>query len=263
MRQGDCKGSAAARRRRHVDLAVVRPDDFLRDGEPESCSARFMGRERSKKIGKGFRRHAAAVVRDADNDLIQIFSGGKRHAAVLSRGLEGVFEQIQERLAQLDGISEDRRKLGRQMDGEILPVGQDIGLQAFLQGENDLLQICFTHEKAAVVAVHCKVVQKLVQVLYVFQRLRPELKVFDLRMSRLDKLKRAADQRQGITYFVYHFGDSKIEVFHVCITPVPEFTIAGILLQYRRIHQNSTKYDIYFKQKGRDRDYEREQLYFL
>ena len=95
MRQRNSKSSAAAGRGYDIDLAVMCLDDFLSDSQAETCTICFVRGKRSKERFKRFGCHAAAIVRNPDNDMIQIFSGGKGYASVLPCSFEGVFEKIQ------------------------------------------------------------------------------------------------------------------------------------------------------------------------
>ena len=95
MRQSDGKRRSAARRRGNFDDTVMGFDDFLRDRKSKSGSACLVrGKGREKRL-KRVLRHAAAVVRNADDQLIQIFAGRQRYAPVFTGRFKGIFEHIQ------------------------------------------------------------------------------------------------------------------------------------------------------------------------
>ena len=98
MRQGDGENRSPSRGGTHLDLSVVSFDNLFGDGQSQTGAAGLVGGERRKESLQNLGRHAAAVIGDADNDLIQILPGRKGDAVIPGRGLEGILQKIQEGL---------------------------------------------------------------------------------------------------------------------------------------------------------------------
>ena len=75
MRKCDGKSRTSLGSRGDFDGSVMGLHNFLGNCQTKTGSAGLTGSKWGKKLRGSFRRHTAAVVRDADNELIQIFSG--------------------------------------------------------------------------------------------------------------------------------------------------------------------------------------------
>ena len=107
MRKCDGKSRPAVGSRGDFNHSIMGLNNLPGNGKSKPCTAVFSGGEGGKNRRERLGRHTAAVVGDADNQLIQIFSGGERHAAAFIRRFKSIFQKIQKGLFQLHRISED------------------------------------------------------------------------------------------------------------------------------------------------------------
>lgn len=161
MRKCDGKSRPAVGSRGDFNHSIMGLNNLPVMASPSPVPAGFAGGEGGKNRRERLGRPYRAVVGDADNQLIQIFSGGERHAAAFIRRFKGIFQKIQKGLFQLHRISEDRRKLGGQVKGEMFSLFLYVRLEAAFQREQKLPDVHLAHEKAAIIGVRAQILQKL------------------------------------------------------------------------------------------------------
>ena len=94
MRKCDGKSRPALGSRDGFNRPIMGLDNLLGDSQTQAGATGLAGSKGCKKHGKHIRRHSAAVIGDADNQLIQIFSGGERYASAPFDRFKGIFQKI-------------------------------------------------------------------------------------------------------------------------------------------------------------------------
>ena len=103
--KGDDEGGAAVDLAVHLDVAVMLLDDVVDDGQAQAgpLADRLGGEERIEYLFQVLFRDAAAVVLEADGDLLAALFAADRDPALALDGVDGVDEQVDEQLLQPGG----------------------------------------------------------------------------------------------------------------------------------------------------------------